>query len=136
MLYVDTKIKDLIRKLDITICYDPNLDSDGRYIADFNFIALKSGLSEEQEFKALVHELGHACDHHNCLDSYERALNGSRMERQANNFMLSETLEQYISINGLEPWQVNYVNFLNDVGLDYSYIPIVQACLKSMSKQT
>ncbi|MEY8737992.1 ImmA/IrrE family metallo-endopeptidase [Lactobacillus sp. AN1001] len=136
MLYVDTKIKDLIRKLDITICYDPNLDSDGRYIADFNFIALKSGLSEEQEFKALVHELGHTCDHHNCLDSYERALNGSRMERQANNFMLSETLEQYISINGLEPWQVNYINFLNDVGLDYSYIPIVQACLKSMSKQT
>lgn len=134
MLYVNSEIKDLLCELDICVGYDPNLDDPGRYIEQFNFIALRSGLSEEQEFKALVHELGHACDHHNCLDRYERLFSGGQMERVANNFLISEALEQYMSINCLEPSQVNYTRFLDDMELDYSYTVEVKKLLGAKMK--
>lgn len=110
--------------------YDPNLDSDGRYIAEFNLIAINSSLSEQGQVLALLHELGHACDHHNCLDSFDRLLNGSKLERIANNFLIGETVEQYLSINDLAPDQVNGITLLDDMGLDYSYLPVIKMCLE------
>lgn len=130
MLYINQKIKDLLSELDISISYDPNLDDDGRYISEFNFIALNSAISEEQQTIALLHELGHACDHHNCLDSFDRLLNGSKLERVANNFLIDETVAQYLSANDLEPEQVNYVALLANIGLDDSYLPVIQMSLK------
>lgn len=130
MLYINQKIKDLLSELDISISYDPNLDDDGRYISEFNFIALNSAISEERQTIALLHELGHACDHHNCLDSFDRLLNGSKLERVANNFLIDETVAQYLSTNDLEPEQVNYVALLANIGLDDSYLPVIQMSLK------
>lgn len=130
MLYINQKIKDLLSELDISISYDPNLDDDGRYISEFNFIALNSAISEERQTIALLHELGHACDHHNCLDSFDRLLNGSKLERVANNFLIDETVAQYLSANDLEPEQVNYVALLANIGLDDSYLPVIQMSLK------
>ena len=109
MLYINQKIKALLNELGTSISYDPNLDDDGRYISEFNFIALNSSISEERQTIALLHELGHACEHHNCLDSFDRLLNGSKLERVANNFLIDETVAQYLSTNDLEPEQVNYV---------------------------
>lgn len=130
MLYINQKIKDLLSELDISISYDPNLDDDGRYISEFNFIALNSAISEERQTIALLHELGHACEHHNCLDSFDRLLNGSKLERVANNFLIDETVAQYLSTNDLEPEQVNYVALLANIGLDDSYLPVIQMSLK------
>lgn len=130
MLYINQKIKDLLSELDISISYDPNLDDDGRYISEFNFIALNSAISEERQTIALLHELGHACDHHNCLDSFDRLLNGSKLERVANIFLIDETVAQYLSTNDLEPEQVNYVALLANIGLDDSYLPVIQMSLK------
>ena len=121
MLYINQRIKELLSELEIVIAYDPDLDSDGRYIAEFNFIALNSAISEE---------LGHACEHHNCLDSFDRLLNGSKLERVANNFLIDETVAQYLSTNDLEPEQVNYVALLANIGLDDSYLPVIQMSLK------
>lgn len=130
MLYLSQKIKNLICALDVSVIYDPNLDSDGRYIAEFNLIAINSSLSEQGQVLALLHELGHACDHHNCLDSFDRLLNGSKLERVANNFLIDETVAQYLSTNDLEPEQVNYVALLANIGLDDSYLPVIQMSLK------
>lgn len=130
MLYLSQKIKNLICALDVSVMYDPNLDSDGRYIAEFNLIAINSSLSEQGQVLALLHELGHACDHHNCLDSFDRLLNGSKLERIANNFLIGETVEQYLSINDLAPDQVNGITLLDDMGLDYSYLPVIKMCLE------
>lgn len=130
MLYINQKIKDLLSELDISISYDPNLDDDGRYISEFNFIALNSAISEERQTIALLHELGHACEHHNCLDSFDRLLNGSKLERVANIFLIDETVAQYLSTNDLEPEQVNYVALLANIGLDDSYLPVIQMSLK------
>ena len=106
MLYINQRIKELLSELEIVIAYDPDLDSDGRYIAEFNFIA------------------------HNCLDSFDRLLNGSKLERVANNFLIDETVAQYLSTNDLEPEQVNYVTLLANIGLDDSYLPVIQMSLK------
>lgn len=130
MLYINQKIKDLLNELGTSISYDPNLDDDGRYIAEFNFIALNSAISEGRQTIALLHELGHACEHHNCLDSFDRLLNGSKLERVANNFLIDETVAQYLSTNDLEPEQVNYVALLANIGLDDSYLPVIQMSLK------
>lgn len=130
MLYINQRIKELLSELGIIIAYDPDLDSDGRYISEFNFIALNSAISEERQTIALLHELGHACDHHNCLDSFDRLLNGSKLERVANNFLIDETVAQYLSANDLEPEQVNYVALLANIGLDDSYLPVIQMSLK------
>ncbi len=132
MLYINQKIKDLLSELDISIFYDPNLDDDGRYISEFNFIALNNSISEERQTIALLHELGHACEHHNCLDSFDRLLNGSKLERVANNFLIDETVAQYLSTNDLEPEQVNYVALLANIGLDDSYLPVIQMSLKRL----
>lgn len=132
MLYINQKIKDLLSELDISISYDPNLDDDGRYISEFNFIALNSSIPEERQIMALLHELGHACEHHNCLDRFDRLLNGSKLEREANNFLIGETVEQYLSINDLAPDQVNGIALLDDMGLDYSYLPVIKMCLKRL----
>lgn len=130
MLYINQKIKALLNELGTSISYDPNLDDDGRYISEFNFIALNSSISEERQTIALLHELGHACEHHNCLDSFDRLLNGSKLERVANNFLIDETVAQYLSTNDLEPEQVNYVALLANIGLDDSYLPVIQMSLK------
>ncbi len=130
MLYINQKIKDLLSELDISISYDPNLDDDGRYISEFNFIALNSAISEERQTIALLHELGHACEHHNCLDSFDRLLNGSKLERVANIFFFFYTVAQYLSTNDLEPEQANYVALLANIGLDDSYLPVIQMSLK------
>jgi len=130
VLYINQRIKELLSELEIVIAYDPDLDSDGRYIAEFNFIALNSAISEERQTIALLHELGHACEHHNCLDSFDRLLNGSKLERVANNFLIDETVAQYLSTNDLEPEQVNYVALLANIGLDDSYLPVIQMSLK------
>ncbi|WP_153551827.1 ImmA/IrrE family metallo-endopeptidase [Ligilactobacillus murinus] len=129
-MYINQKIKDLLSELDISISYDPNLDDDGRYISEFNFIALNSAISEERQTIALLHELGHACEHHNCLDSFDRLLNGSKLERVANIFFFFYTVAQYLSTNDLEPEQANYVALLANIGLDDSYLPVIQMSLK------
>lgn len=130
MLGINRKIKDLLNDLDVIVGYDPNLDCDGRYIASFNFIAINSSISEEKQTLALLHELGHACKRHNCLDRFDRLLNGSKLEREANAFLIGETIEQYLSVNNLDPEQVNGVTLLDDMGLDYSYLPVIKMCLE------
>ena len=59
------KIKEIIDQLGVNIEEHTGLDADGHYIAMINTIVLDAQLAGLKRTLVLLHELGHACLHHN-----------------------------------------------------------------------
>ena len=133
---MEQRIKDLIDKLHIIVKYTSEFENAGVYIPELNWIIINSNLNEYDQLETLLHELGHACQHHDCVELYNSTLaSHSKCEYEADKFMLEELVENYMSINNLDASQVNYVNFIVDNNLSTSYIPILQKILQSKIKR-
>lgn len=63
LIFLESMIRQKIKKLGITILYGDLWDTDGIYLPDLKIIVLKEGLSELQEEFALLHELVHIEEH-------------------------------------------------------------------------
>lgn len=133
---MEQHIKDLIDKLHIIVKYTSEFESAGVYIPELNWIIINSNLTEHDQFETLLHELGHACQHHDCVELYNSTLaSHSKCEYEADRFMLEELVENYMSINNLDASQVNYVNFIVDNNLSTYYIPTLQKILCTKAKE-
>ncbi|MBF0757374.1 ImmA/IrrE family metallo-endopeptidase [Ligilactobacillus murinus] len=129
------RVQDLIDNLHVIIKYSSELEADGAYLPKLNWIIINSKLDEHTQFETLLHELGHACQHHDCIELYNATVaSHSKFEYEADKFMISELVEAYISANDIDITQINYVNFILDNDLDSSYIPVLQKILYTKSK--
>lgn len=115
------RIDDLLKENNITVAFLDDLDSKGLYIPEKKTIILKSELSKEEQILVLLHELGHVrCDDGIPGSYVDYRVPHSKMEHQANIFMLRELLHQYILINNADPEDINCVAFLESEQLPLS----------------
>ena len=132
---MDRRIKQIADELNVTIEFHPNLDRHGHYIAAINLVVIKEGLPELEEMRALLHELGHACKHHNNYVLYQQTFSlRSKMEAEAEGFMLEKLFDRYISIDGIDVTHMNYMKFLEDNNLNPNYEPQVKRLISKYLK--
>lgn len=127
VLDIDNELNEIIDELDVTIIETPELDSDAKYIAVMNTIVLDSRLSERIKLLRLLHELGHAAKHKNNYMLYKRtyALH-SKMENEAEEFMIEKMLEAKLNEPDFDPSSFNYINFLESYEIETRYEPVVK----------
>lgn len=124
---MEARVKEIIRELGVHIKYDSALDDDGHYISRFNIIVINDNLSEFDQMKTLLHELGHACLHYDKCELYEVTFAmHSRMEKEADSYMIGQLLSHYTALPEFELSSFNYMKFIEDTELDPSYAPVVQ----------
>nr|WP_311827508.1 ImmA/IrrE family metallo-endopeptidase [Enterococcus hulanensis] len=127
MVCLDREISELIKELGVDIIYVPELDSGGKYIAAINTIVIDSRLSERDKRRVLLHELGHAAKHQNNFELYNCAYSlHSKMENEANEFMLDSLVQSYIRTVDLDGKYLNYMKFIEDNEIDTRYEFVVK----------
>ncbi|MBE6171025.1 MAG: ImmA/IrrE family metallo-endopeptidase [Enterococcus casseliflavus] len=124
---LNNEVNEIIDELGVTIIETPRLDSDARYIAIMNTIVLDARLSDHVKTLRLLHELGHAAKHKNNYVLYKKtfALH-SKMENEAEEFMIEKMLEVTVNNPDFEPSSFNYVNFLESYEIELRYEPFVK----------
>lgn len=119
-------VTKIIDELSVTVKYE-NIKRPGYYIAKLNIIVINSNLSEFEQTKTLLHELGHASKHFNNYKMYNLAFSlHSKMENEAEEFMIERMIEVRLSDPDFNPATFNSLNFLESYKLDLSYEPVVR----------
>lgn len=124
---LDNEVNDIIKELGVDVIETPELDSDAKYIALMNTIVLDKRLSDKVKILRLLHELGHAAQHKNNYVLYKKtfALH-SKMENEAEEFMIEKMLEATMKNPDFEPSSFNYLNFLESYEIEVRYEPVVK----------
>ncbi|EPI39915.1 ImmA/IrrE family metallo-endopeptidase [Enterococcus faecalis] len=123
-------MRKIIRKLNVNIEKSFYLDGDGHYIPNLNTIVLNANLDERNELIVLLHELGHAAKHQEDYILYNRIFSyHSKMECQADEYMIKHLLEFYLDNPEVNPTSVNAIAFLEMNDLDLSYEQYVRDLL-------
>lgn len=131
MSQLDSQIEMIINELGVKVEERENLDADGHYVACMNTIVIKANLSKYRRQKTLLHELGHASKHHDNYFLYNLAFSlHSKMEYEADRFMIEKLLDRYIAKSELEPHNINYMKFIEDNNLSIRFEPLVKELLK------
>ena len=130
------KIKEVIDQLGVRIEEHTGLDADGHYIAMINTIVLDAQLTGLKRTLVLLHELGHACLHHNNHELYNlTASMHYKMETEADLFMINRIMERRFNDSDFDPDSFNYMNFLESYELDLNYEPVVKQIVEEYYNQ-
>lgn len=127
VMFLDTCIKRIVDELNVVVRYDSSMKKDAYYLSSLNLIVINSNLPEIAQVLALLHELGHACKHHGNYKLYNQtfALH-SKMENEAEEFMIEKMIEVRTEDPDFNPATFNSVNFLESYDLDMKYEPVVK----------
>lgn len=127
MLSLKSEIEEIISELGVEVIEVPEFDAEGCYIAAIDTIILDSRLSHYQRLSSLLHELGHACKHHDNYALYNTTYSlHSKMEKDAEEFMIEKMIEVRTEDPDFNPATFNSVNFLESYDLDLKYEPVVK----------
>lgn len=134
---IELKIEKIIKKLGVTVMEKEGLDVDGHYIACMNTVVIKASLSKWEKLKTLLHELGHASKHQNDYEMYNLSFSlHSKMEYEADCFLVKEILDNYMIAADLEPSQVNYMKFIEATEIDSKFEPFIKDLLSTYVSNT
>lgn len=129
-MLLESQIKKIVDGLGVEIILSDSLDADGHYISAIDTIIINDTLSDWKKRKALLHELGHASKHKKNSYLYNLTFSlHSKMEYEANCYMIEKLLDDYLLKTELDPHEVNYMKFIDDIKLDHCYEPIVKNML-------
>lgn len=95
-------------------------------------IFVNETLPEEEQKRVVLHELGHF-PQKDYVQLYHNFVQRSKMEAEANNFMVTNIVKEYIEKNDLELEQLNPVKLLEWTGLDTNYQEYVEQFLYAYS---
>lgn len=127
---LESQINMIINELGVNIIEKEFLDANGHYIAEINTIIVKSSLSNWDKEKTILHELGHACKHYKDYYLYNLAFSlHSKMEYEADCYMIEKLLDRYLISTNMELSEVNYMKFIEDTNIDPCYESIVKSML-------
>ncbi|MGM0214910.1 hypothetical protein IGI42_002491 [Enterococcus sp. AZ109] len=131
---LDRRIRKIVDTLKVTILYRAGMDKPGHYIAATNTIVLKEGMSEMEEMRVLLHELGHACKHHNNYHLYNLTFTlRSKMEAEAEQYMIKKLLDKYMAASDIDLRHVNYMKFIESNDLNPKYEHAVKELLNDLA---
>lgn len=112
----------IVAELGVKVEEKEFLDANGYYVAALNTIVLKSSLSRWEKNKTLLHELGHACKHHKEYTLYNLTFTlHSKMESEANKYMIKNLLIDYLDNQSLSINEVDCMKFMDYYGINYDY---------------
>lgn len=114
------KLNTLLKTYGVSVVF-MELEGNGYYIAPIRTIVVNKDLEEGEQNKVILHELGHHLFHHDVLSLYKMDVPHSKMESEANRFMIKELFKEYTDLFQLSPEEVNYLTFMDYYKLDYSY---------------
>ena len=109
------------------IIYD-DIEAPALYIAAIHTIVVSTNLNESEQEHALRHELAHV-EQSNSLYRASAAQK-LKLEYEANCYMVSDLLQTYLSQTDQALEDINYITFMEQVGLSDKYIPIVEYVFK------
>ena len=69
-----------------------DMNKDGYYVPEWNIIFINQKLSEDDMKLVVLHELKHALDHHDFSCLSKSHIYKYKMEKEANEYMLLETI--------------------------------------------
>ncbi len=98
-----------------------DIDSKGFYLPEYKTIFLNQNLSEMEQRKVLLHEARHALDHNELVSLYQQAVFHSKMEYEANKFMIKKLLKEYVQNSFVHLSEFNYMTFMQIYGIDLYY---------------
>lgn len=128
-------VENYLKNHNIHIEYSSRVDFDAKMfdIPKGPVIIVNSTLSEGKQELAILHELGH--------DIYDKDTCGSyksndkvhtKMEVDANKFMLRETLNVYSSENNVDPQDINSIKFLESHDLNLNLNDLTRSLINKM----
>lgn len=121
-------IKKVLNEYEINIV-PIEMESDGCYIKKMNTIFVNSSLSEEELRKVIYHEIKHVVDHEEFIELYKIFYFRTKMEYEADYYMIESLLYEYISEYHIEPSNVNVFSFIDYYELDHSCEPVVKEAM-------
>lgn len=124
---MDSLIKKIVEMLQVTVRYTTEIKKDAYCFPNLNLIIINSCNSEREQQKNLLHELGHLAKQRNNYQLYNLtfALH-SKMENEAEEFMIEKMLEVKLNDPDFEPSSFNYINFLESYDIETRYEPVVK----------
>lgn len=87
----------LEKKLDnigVELCL-VDMEGPGYYLPEFKKMFINQSLTEDEIKLTVLHELKHALDHDDFTELYKSFVYRSKMEKQANLYMLDETVKEH-----------------------------------------
>ncbi|MBK4758977.1 hypothetical protein CU024_2485 [Enterococcus faecium] len=111
-------VEDLLKEngIDVEIT---NIGSEGFYLPELRTIFINENLVEIERNKVLLHESRHALGHNELIALYSKSVFHSKMEDEANRFMIEVLLQDYMNLFALAVDQINYMKFMDFYGIDY-----------------
>lgn len=85
----------LEKKLDnigVELCL-VDMEGPGYYLPEFKKMFINQSLTDEEIRLTVLHELKHALDHEDLSELYKSFVYRSKMEKEANEYMLAELIE-------------------------------------------
>lgn len=110
--------------------YLMDIESSGYYLPNYRSIIANQLLSEHQLKQVILHELKHVVSHSDYILLYKTSFSyHSKMECEANEFMLKKVLYEYLDEFDVYPATVNAINFIESNGFDLNYESYVKKLL-------
>lgn len=91
------KLERKLAEMDIRLCV-MKLDRPGYYVPDLKTIIINQSLGKFEMKLAVLHEIKHALTHDEYSALYSSVVYRLKMEREANDYMLSEILKEHEGI--------------------------------------
>ncbi|MDT2493404.1 ImmA/IrrE family metallo-endopeptidase [Enterococcus avium] len=98
-----------------------DLDSPGFYISEISTMFVSSYLNDFEAIKVILHEAGHGVLHDDLQEIYKMSEFHSKMEYEADYFMMVELVKIYIYLADIDINQFNYMQFMEQSELDLRY---------------
>lgn len=86
-------IRDLLAENKITLAIT-DTSSEGFYVPKLKTMFVNQDLSEEKQKQVILHETKHALDHSEYAVLYQSVVQHTKMESEANNFMIDYLIEE------------------------------------------
>lgn len=128
------QIEKLLKANGIDVVY-MDLDNAGYYDSITRVMFINENATELEIKKAILHELGHGVLHDEFNVLYRLPVPKLKMENEADCYMIDQLLKEYLSINGIEVRNVNYMKFIEDINIDPRYEETVKELLESYSSE-
>lgn len=121
------KTLEVLKNEGVEVFFLP-LEESGYALLKNKTIVVNENLKEDKQKKVILHELGHF-KQTDYLTLYQNEIVHSKMEAEANEFMVESLVKEYIEENNLEKDQLNPVKLLEWTGLDAKYQEYVEQFL-------
>jgi len=112
-------LETVLNECGVGIAY-VEMESDGCYIEEEHIIFVNCSLSQEDRRKTIYHEIKHVVDHKEFIELYKTFYFRTKMEYEADRFMIENLLYDFLSECHIDPYQINIFSFMDYYELDYN----------------